>query len=109
MIKRVREKAVHPSKKGPRGGKQYICSKCKKTFGAKDISVDHRIPVVRLSSSLQEMSYDQMVEQIFCNEVNLEVLCIECHKTKTARERKERKAFKDAKKFKDGKKSNNKK
>ena len=91
MIRRVLEKAVHPIKKGIRGGKQFVCKKCKKAFPQKEVSVDHKIPVVPLNKTLEDMSYDEIVERIFCKEANLQVLCRKCHLKKTKEERLKRK------------------
>ncbi len=91
----IREEAIHPTIKGPRGGKQYICSDCKNTFGVTKISVDHIDPVIPLGKKIDDMSWDEVVERMFCEKSNLQVLCKEgCHKIKTSVERKKRKELK---------------
>ena len=97
-VKRVLQKAVHPTKKGPRGGKQFICAKCKETYGQKDINVDHKRPVIPVSKTLEDMDYNEIVQRIFCKESNLQVLCRDCHKEKTKDERNRRKRKKDTQK-----------
>ena len=87
-------KAVHKTKKGPRGGKQYKCKKCKKAFANKDVQVDHIKPVVPTNTTLQDMDYNKIVSRIFCPPKNLQVLCKTCHKAKTKEERAERKEAK---------------
>ena len=94
----VREDSIHPTIKGPRGGKQYTCSECGKTFGVTKIAVDHLEPVIPLDKTVEEMSWDEVVERMFCDKANLQVLCKEvCHKKKTSEERKARKEYRDSK------------
>lgn len=94
----VREEAIHPTIKGPRGGKQYICSDCKNTFGITKIAVDHIDTVIPLDKTIEDMTLDEVVERMFCEKSNLQVLCKEiCHKKKTAEERKERKRIRELK------------
>ena len=53
-------------KKGPRGGKRYICSHCKGDFGIKEINIDHIDPAVSVMLSVESMSlfldYDRVRE-----------------------------------------------
>jgi len=87
-------KAIHPTIKGPRGGKQYICSTCKKTFSANKVQVDHIDPVIPVNKTINDLDYNMIVARIFCNIKNLQVICTECHKIKTKEERKQRKQHK---------------
>jgi len=87
----ARRKAIHPTKKGPRGGKQYKCKQCKQCFALKYVQVDHIKPVIPLNKTIADLDYNTLVKRIFCKPSNLQVLCKECHKKKTARERKQRK------------------
>lgn len=73
-------------KKGPRGGKQYTCAKCRKSFGLRQIEVDHINPVVPLTKTIHEMRIATIVNRRFCSKKNLQVLCKECHKAKTKKE-----------------------
>jgi 5-methylcytosine-specific restriction endonuclease McrA len=94
VVREVREEAVHKTKKGVRGGKQYVCKKCKKTFALKDVQVDHIKPVIPLNKTIDDLDYNTLVKRIFTTKRNLQVLCKSCHKIKTAHERKERKRLK---------------
>lgn len=91
VVKRVREKAVHPTKKGIRGGKQYTCKQCKHPFPASKIQVDHIKPVIRVNETVHDLDYNTLVSRIFVTEKELQVLCLECHKIKTKKEREQRK------------------
>ena len=82
----VLDNAVHATVRGVRGGKQYTCNKCKKTFSQKDVQVDHISPVVPLNKTLNDMDYNEIVSAIFCDISNLQVLCKPCHKMKTKKE-----------------------
>lgn len=96
ILYKVKEKAVHKTKKGPRGGKVYICKKCKATFPGKDVQVDHIKVVVPLNKTIHDMSYDEIVKRMFCPISNLQVLCKSCHSKKTTHERKERTKWKQS-------------
>lgn len=98
MIISVLNESVHPTIKGPKGGKQYICSECKGTFAGNKVAVDHIFPVVPLDRTVQDLDYNELVERIFCDKNKLQVLCVDgCHKAKTKREREIRTKFKQIK------------
>ena len=98
--KECMEKAVHPTIKGPRGGKQYICAYCKNTFSANKVQVDHVEEVIPVNRTIDEMTWDEIIDRIFCDVSLLQVLCKLCHKNKTAEERKARKEHRDSQKHK---------
>lgn len=87
-------KAKCPRKKGPKGGKRYRCAKCKKDFGIRDVQVDHIDPVVPIGTLSKDMSWDEIVSRIFCEEDNLQVLCTRCHEKKSKAENNLRKEAK---------------
>ena len=86
-----------PRKKGPRGGARYRCAECKKDFAPKDVQVDHIQPIVEIGTLSKDMSWDEIVNRIFCSEDNLQVLCRDCHAKKSRAENAERRAIKNAK------------
>lgn len=67
----------------------YECAECKKEFLAKEVEVDHIIPVVCPKEGFT--TWDNFINRLFCGIENLQVLCVACHKLKSAKERKERK------------------
>jgi 5-methylcytosine-specific restriction endonuclease McrA len=98
LCKQVRINAVDPNNKGPRGGKLFICKHCGTSHAQKNTNVDHDVPVIPLNSSAQEMSLDVIVDRMWCDMNNLQVLCKECHDKKTKAEVHIRKLFKRGKK-----------
>lgn len=76
-----------PKKKGPRGGAQWRCVKCKKYVGAKQIEKDHIEPIIPLDRKATDMTWDELIERLYCAEENIQLLCKDCHKKKTSAER----------------------
>jgi 5-methylcytosine-specific restriction endonuclease McrA len=60
----------------------YRCAKCGEVFRRKDIQVDHRIPVGKF------VDFDTYIERLFCDSKQLDILCVGCHKIKTASDKK---------------------
>lgn len=62
----------------------YLCAVCRKDFPSKEVQVDHIVPVV---SSKGFTTWDDYINRLFCEKENLQVLCLECHGSKTEKER----------------------
>ena len=93
----LRREALNKSvskEKGPRGGKQYVCSSCGKSFGLRYVDVDHIRPVVPFNRTAYEMRIETYIKRVWCGTGNLQVLCKLCHKKKTNKERGKRAAAK---------------
>lgn len=85
-----------------RGRGEYECAVCKQIVPAtikvggrrvKNVHVDHINPIV--DPAIGFVSYDELIERMFCESPNLQVLCTECHTIKTDAEKalaKERRA-----------------
>lgn len=86
--------AVHPTIKGPRGGKRYTCADCKDAKSEPETQVDHIDPVVPYGMMQKDMTIDEYVERLYCDVSNLQTLCSDCHKEKTNSERKKRRDLK---------------
>lgn len=71
--------------KSGRQAKHYKCACCSNSFPAKDVQVDHVKPII--DPTVGFTSWDEVVTNMFCEKENLQLLCVECHKTKTAQER----------------------
>lgn len=85
------DKAHTGQKINPKTGRQaahYKCAKCGFEFPAKEVQVDHKKPVI---SEKGFTTWDDYVEKLFCEETNLQVLCVKCHKAKTKLETTKRK------------------
>jgi len=64
----------------------YLCNTCKEEFTSKDINVDHIIPAISPLDGFT--TWDSFIDGLFCEEDNLQVLCVPCHKIKSKEERK---------------------
>lgn len=69
--------------KSGRMAKLYQCNKCKELFPLTDVEVDHIIPIMEI-----DIAWDEVIDKMFCEEDNLQVLCKNCHYEKTQEERK---------------------
>ena len=90
MHKEAMSKAVSGIK-GIRGGKRYHCRNCKESFSSNYVQVDHLLPVVPLTVRKHDLHIVQFIGRLFCKEA-LQVLCKDCHKAKSRRENRQRKA-----------------
>ena len=75
--------------KRPRVKKWAICALCQKLTPKYLLEADHIEPVVPLNSSLEEMTWDELIDRVWNGKLN--PLCKECHKSKTKEESKLRK------------------
>lgn len=71
-----------------RVAKMYRCQKCKGTFTAANMEVNHIEPVIPVSGF---DSWDNVIERLFCERAGLEALCKPCHKSVTKFENQQRK------------------
>lgn len=73
-------------KKAKIGRNQYHCKFCgpDKVYGRKDVSVDHRYPVVDPVQGFT--GWQDYVDRMFCDESGFDVLCHEHHDLKSAKE-----------------------
>lgn len=61
--------------------------------------VDHIVPLIGINESLEQLSWDTVIDRLWCDENNLMAICADHHKVKTLFENKERrKAKKENKK-----------
>ncbi len=81
----------HTDTRRPRVKKWVFCGECGLIFPAYEAQVDHRLPVVPVNKALEDMSWDELVDRLWCNEENLTVMDKDCHKQKTREENKLRK------------------
>ena len=62
----------------------YRCAICQDEFPAKGVQVDHKIPMGK------GKTWDEFINELFCEEDNLQVLCLVCHKAKSKEENKKK-------------------
>lgn len=55
-----------------------------KRVRVKNIFVDHIVPIV--DPAVGFVSWDMIIERMFCDSDNLQLLCLKCHKTKSQEE-----------------------
>lgn len=87
-------KISHSDALRPRVKTWYRCEICNGKFAQYELEVDHISPVVPTDKTLEEMSWDDLIDRTWCDRMGLQVLCEECHDKKTAEERKQRKEAK---------------
>jgi 5-methylcytosine-specific restriction endonuclease McrA len=72
------------------GRGEYLCAECEQVVPAtikingrrtKNVHVDHIEPIV--DPDVGFVNYDTLIERMFCEADNLQVLCHECHNKKT--------------------------
>lgn len=78
----------------PRVKKWSFCPECKKEIPTYLMEVDHVNPIIRPGESLEELSWDTLVERVWCEFNNLKAICKDCHKIKTKAENAERRRLK---------------
>ena len=74
-----------------RMAKHYKCNQCDGEFPAKDVEVNHIIPVVPIEGF---DNWDNVIKRLFCEKSGLEVVCKPCHKLITKEENATRKTSK---------------
>lgn len=67
-----------------RSRNKYSCAACGGVFRKKEINVDHIEPVVDPENGFT--TFDSYIERLFTSVQGLQILCIPCHKEKTASE-----------------------
>lgn len=99
LRQKVVEKALikHEDLSRPRVKRWGKCAECKQPTPKSYLVVDHIDPVVELNRSFEDMSFDELIDRMWCSIDNLQALCDNCHKVKTKAEQKLRRQFKKGK------------
>ena len=71
----------------------FVCHKCGDKFNSNNVQVDHIEPVVPLNIPSKHLSYDVLINRLFCDNSNLQVLCKKHHKEKSEEENRIRKEW----------------
>lgn len=61
---------------------QFQCNHCEEWFKAKETQLDHIVPKGRYSKE----TFFVWLDRLFCQADGFQVLCIPCHKVKSAKE-----------------------
>lgn len=85
---------THSDPTRPRVTKWSYCSTCGTIEPRYLMQIDHEQPLVPIDKSLEDMSWDEVVERTWCDLDNLKPVCKPCHKEKTKVENKERRRLK---------------
>lgn len=88
VLFKVRREVPKYNQDGARSKKdavQYRCNVCGNYVGSTKVSVDHINPVVSVSEGF--VDFNTFIERLFCDATNLQVICDDCHNTKTQAER----------------------
>jgi 5-methylcytosine-specific restriction endonuclease McrA len=81
----------------PRVTKWSFCGECGVIEPRYKMEVDHVSPVIKLDEALEDLTWDQLVDRLWCDEANLKPICKECHKRKSKAENKERRRIRSEK------------
>lgn len=76
------------NKKSGRLAQHFQCATCLGDFPAKEVNVDHILPVVDPKQGF--ISWDVYIQRLYCEKENFQILCSSCHKIKTQEEKKTR-------------------
>ena len=71
----------------------YQCQLCLEQFRKKDVVLDHISPVVSVKNGWT--NWDDFINRLFCQADGYQVLCNNCHDSKTKVENEMRKKFKE--------------
>lgn len=88
----------HSDPTRPRVQKWCKCAKCGQVVPKYTCDVDHIDPVVPIHVPLEAMDWDDLVNRVWCEAKNLQVMCDPCHREKTKKELKLRNAARKVRK-----------
>ena len=81
----------------PRAKKWVFCDLCGEIFPKYLAQADHIKPVIPVDKALDSMTWDELIENQWCDIANLQTVCKSCHNDKTKLENKERRRIKNEK------------
>lgn len=74
-----------------------LCPICKIPDAISNFVVDHIIPVVGIEETVYDLDANTLIDRLWCEEHNLQPLCLTCHSIKTKAENKLRRQYKKGK------------
>ncbi len=81
----------------PRVTKWSLCRSCNIPTPTYLMDVDHVVPKISVDRSLEEMTWDELVDNTWCDISNLSPICRPCHRAKSKLENKERRRIRNGK------------
>lgn len=70
---------------------KYKCAQCNNIYARKDVSIDHKEPVIGVEGF---QTWDIYISRMFCEASNFQILCSDCHDAKSLAEKEQRKLWK---------------
>lgn len=74
----------------------YKCAMCQNAFKRQEVQLDHKVEVISVETGFT--TWDSYIERLFCKADGFQVLCVNCHQTKTYAEEELRVLHKKSKK-----------
>lgn len=79
-------KIIHVDPTRPRVKKWGKCEDCKLPTPLYLMQIDHREPIVPVDATLEDMSWDTVINRTWCDKNGLAPVCKNCHTVKTKQE-----------------------
>jgi 5-methylcytosine-specific restriction endonuclease McrA len=89
FLRKHRREEAWTKKDGSRAKKPkvfYRCAHCNQEFRSNQVQVDHIVSVVPLNIPSRHLSYNELINRLFCAESNLQILCKAHHAEKSKME-----------------------
>lgn len=87
---------MHTDTTRPRVKTWCLCPSCKGFIPKSYMQVDHIKPIIGIMETLESLSWDEVVDRLWCEYTNLKAICTDCHLIKTKAENKARRAARKA-------------
>lgn len=84
----------HYDSERPRVTKWAWCPECGQIYPRYLTQVDHQLPIIAINETLEDLTFDELVNRLWCDLSNLKAMDKDCHKEKTKAENKARREFK---------------
>lgn len=88
----------HTDPNRPRVKKWGYCTHCGEVTPRYLLEIDHIEPVVPMDKALEDMSWDELINRLWCGIKGLAAVCKTCHLTKSKEENRIRRELKRGKK-----------
>ena len=80
----------HSDPERPRVKKWSFCPHCRKPCPKYLMECDHILPIIPIGMKLEHLTWDELIDRVWCDAANLQAVCKECHKRKSSDEQKQR-------------------